>query len=87
MKQNKDIAKEKENNASVYYEEEEIEEYSNVEDDPEVWFDFLSEEIVTAYHVLQEFIASQGLPLLDNCQFPDFVDFCYRFSSGRKPAV
>ena len=86
MKQNKDIAKEKENNASVYYEEEEIEEYSLVEDDPEIWFDFLSEEIVTAYHVLQEFIASQGLPLLDNCQFPDFVDFCYRFSSGRKPA-
>jgi len=85
MKQNKDIAKEKENNAS-YYEEEEIEEYSLVEDDPEDWFAYMSEEIVTAYHVLQEYIASQGLPLLDNCQFPDFVDFCYRFSSGRKPA-
>ena len=86
MKQNKDIAKEKENNAS-YYEEEEIEEYSLFEDDEEVWFDYMSEEIVTAYHVLQEYIASQGLPLLDNCQFSDFVDFCYRFSSGRKPAV
>ena len=86
MKQNKDIAKEKENNAS-YYEEEEIEEYSLYEDDREIWFDFLSEEIVTAYHVLQEYIASQGLPLLDNCQFPDFVEFCYKFSSGRKPAV
>jgi len=86
MKQNKDIEKEKENNAS-HYEEEEIEEYSLVEDDPEIWFDYLSEEIVTAYHVLQEFIASQGLPLLDNCQFPDFVEFCYRFSSGRKPEV
>ena len=85
MKQNKEIAKEKENNAS-HYEEEEIEEYSVVEDDPEVWFDYMSEEIATAYHVLQEFIESQGLPLLDNCQFPDFVDFCYRFSSGRKPA-
>ena len=86
MKQNKDIVKEKENNAS-YYEEEEIEEYSLFEDDEEVWFDYMSEEIVTAYHVLQEYIASQGLPLLDNCQFSDFVDFCYRFSSGRKPAV
>lgn len=85
MKQNKDIAKEKENNAS-YYEEEEIEEYSLVEDDPEIWFDYMSEEIVTAYHVLQEFIESQGIPLLDNCSFPDFVDFCYRFSSGKKPA-
>lgn len=85
MKQNKEIAKEKENNAS-YYEEEEIEEYSLVEDDAEVWFDYMSEEIATAYHVLQEFIASQGLPLLDNCQFPDFVEFCYQFSSGKKPA-
>lgn len=85
MKQNKDIAKEKENNASVY-EEEEIEEYSRVENDPEIWFDYFSEEIATAYHVLQEFIESQGLPLLDNCQFPDFVDFCYQFSSGHKPA-
>lgn len=85
MKQNKEIAKEKENNAGVY-EEEEIEEYSVYEDDPEVWFDYLSEEIATAYHVLQEYIQSQGLPLLDNCQFPDFAEFCYRFSSGRKPA-
>ena len=86
MKQNKDIAKENENKHVYDDEEEEIEEYSLVEDDPEIWFDHLSEEIVTAYHVLQEYIASQGVPLLDNCQFPDFVDFCYKFSSGRKPA-
>jgi len=85
MKQNKEIAKEKEANA-YYEEEEDIEEYPIHEDDPEIWFDYMSEEIVSAYHVLQEFIASQGLPLLDNCQFPDFVEFCYRFSSGRKPA-
>jgi hypothetical protein len=85
MKQKKEIEKENKNN--YVYEEEEIEEYSEFEDDEEVWFDYMSEEIVTAYHVLQDFIASQGLPLLDNCQFPDFVDFCYRFSSGRKPAA
>jgi len=85
MKQNKEIAKEKEANA-YYEEEEDIEEYPIHEDDLEIWFDYMSEEIVSAYHVLQEFIASQGLPLLDNCQFPDFVEFCYRFSSGRKPA-
>jgi hypothetical protein len=86
MKQNKDIAKEKENKYVHDEEEEDIEEYPVVEHDPEIWFDYMSEEIATAYHVLQEFIASQGLPLLDNCQFPDFVDFCYNFSSGRKPA-
>ena len=86
MKQNKAIDKEKENKHVYDDEEEEIEEYSLVEDDEEVWFDYMSEEIVTAYHVLQEYIASQGGPLLDNCQFPDFVDFCYKFSSGRKPA-
>lgn len=86
MKQNKDIQKEKEENR-FEYEEEEIEEYPAYEHDEEVWFDYLSEEIVTAYHILQEYIASQGLPLLENCQFPDFVDFCYKFSSGRKPAV
>jgi len=85
MKQNKEIAKEKEANA-YYEEEEDIEEYPLHEDDEEIWFDYMSEEIVTAYHVLQEYIASQGLPLLDNCQFPDFVEFCYRFSSGKKPA-
>lgn len=84
MKQNKEIQKEKE--SKYVSEEEEIEEYSMYEDDAEVWFDYMSEEIVTAYHLLQEFIASQGLPLLDNCKFPDFVDFCYKFSSGRKPA-
>lgn len=85
MKQNKDIKKEKKRKHDDEYEEEEIEDYSVGEDDPEIWFDYMSEEIATAYHVLQEFISSQGLPLLDNCQFPDFVDFCYRFSSGRKP--
>lgn len=87
MKQKKEIEKEKKLN--YVYEEEEIEEYSEVEyeNDEEVWFDYMSEEIATAYHILQDFIASEGLPLLDNCQFPDFVDFCYRFSSGRKPAA
>lgn len=84
MKQNKAIEQEKEN--KYVYEEEDIEEYTVYEHDEEVWFDYLSEEIATAYHVLQEFIASQGLPLLDNCQFPDFVEFCYQFSSGKKPA-
>jgi hypothetical protein len=66
-------------------EEEDIEEYPPYEDDEEVWFDYMSEELATAYHVLQEWIAGQGLPILDACTFPDFVEFCYRFSSGKKP--
>ncbi|AGE56223.1 hypothetical protein PBCVNEJV1_208R [Paramecium bursaria Chlorella virus NE-JV-1] len=82
MKQNKDFAKNKD---VVVEEEEEIEEYSLYEDDPEIFFDYQSEEIATAYHILTDWIASQGLPLLENCTFPDFVEFCWKFSSGRKP--
>jgi len=87
MKQNKDIAKEKELSSYYLDELDEEPEYDLYEDDPEIWQDYFSEEMVTAYHILQEYIKSQGLPLLDNCSFPDFVEFCYKFSSGRKPAV
>ena len=84
MKQNKEIAQQKAKDV-IPEEEEEFEEYTQFEDDEEVWFDYMSEEIATSYHILQDWIASQGLPLLENCTFPDFVDFCYQFSSGRKP--
>jgi hypothetical protein len=83
MKQNKAIAKQ---TMEMLEEEEDIEEYTQFEDDEEIWFDYMSEEIATAYHILQDWIASQGLPLLDKCTFPDFVEFCYQFSSGHKPA-
>ncbi|AGE57602.1 hypothetical protein ATCVNTS1_298L [Acanthocystis turfacea Chlorella virus NTS-1] len=84
MKQNKDYEKQK---AAEYTEEyeEDIVEYERFEHDVEVWTDYMSEELVTAYHVLKEFIDSQGLPILDACTFHDFVNFCYQFSSGRKP--
>ena len=84
MKQNKEYEKQK---ASEFTEdlEEDIEEYEMYENDVEVWTDYLSEELVTAYHVLKEFIDSQGVPILDTCTFHDFVEFCYAFSSGRKP--
>ncbi|AGE49105.1 hypothetical protein ATCVBr0604L_270L [Acanthocystis turfacea Chlorella virus Br0604L] len=86
MKQNKEYEKQK---AAEYYEEheEDVVEYERFEHDVEVWTDYMSEELVTAYHVLKEFIDSQGLPILDACTFHDFVNFCYQFSSGRKPAV
>lgn len=83
MKQNKQFAKS--NEQEEFYDAEEYDEYDEYEDDDEVWFDYMSEEIATSYHILQEWIASQGLPLLDNCTFSDYVDFCYLHSSGRKP--
>jgi len=84
MKQNKQIQKQKEEDRE-YEEAEEIEEYPVYEHDEEVWFDYMSEELATSYHILQDWIQSQGLPILDACTFSDFVDFCYKFSSGRKP--
>lgn len=86
-KQNKSIAREKEGVSIPRYEEDNEPDHDIYEDDQEVWFDYMSEEIVSAYHVLLEFIASQGVPVLDACSFPDFVEFCYKFSSGLKPAV
>ena len=68
-----------------YENEEDIPEYDAYENDPEVWFDYMSEELATSYHILQDWIQSQGLPILDNCTFNDFVEFWYKFSSGRKP--
>ena len=86
MKQNKDYEKQKAAEYSEEYEED-IVEYEKFEHDVEVWTDYMSEELVTAYHVLKEFIDSQGLPILDACTFHDFAEFCYKFSSGRKPSV
>ena len=86
MKQNKDIQKQKNEELKEFEDEEEdIEEYPTHEHDPEVWADYLSEELATAYHILQDWIHSQGLPILDSCSFPDFVEFCFKYSSGRKP--
>lgn len=87
MKQNKQIAKQREEEYKYDDEEEEIEEYPIFEHDEEVWFDYMSEELATSYHILQDWIQSQGLPILDACTFSDFVNFCYQFSSGRKPAA
>lgn len=55
--------------------------------DPEVWADYWSEELVTLYHGLQEHARAMGTAVLDACTFPDFVEFCFKFSSGRKPVV
>lgn len=54
-------------------------------DDPEVWFDYNSEFLAAAYHSLQDHIASMGVYVLDACTFPQFVEFCFQHSTGRKP--
>jgi hypothetical protein len=50
---------------------------------PEEWFDFNSEELAIAYHVLTDQCQQYGWPLLDRCSFPDFVEFAYAHSTKK----
>jgi hypothetical protein len=59
--------------------------YDNIVTDYEEWSDYNSEFLVGLYHSLKDQIAGLGVYILDACQFADFVEFCYRYSSGRKP--
>ncbi len=54
-------------------------------EDPEEWADYWSEELVTLYHGLEDHARAMGTYVLDRCTFPDFVEFCFKFSSGRRP--
>ncbi len=65
----------------------EDEEPSLTVDDPEVWMDHWSEELVTLWHVLREQAASMGAAVLDSCAFPAFAQFCWEHSSRRPPLV
>ena len=47
----------------------------------EHWSSHFSEELCTAWHILKEYCESQGLPLLENASYPDFVDFAFKYSS------
>lgn len=60
---------------------------ARVVEDPEVWMDYYSEELVTLWHSLKEQCESMGLAVLDACAFPDFAQFCFKFSSGHPPRV
>lgn len=55
--------------------------------DPEEWMDHWSEELVVLWHGLREHAQSMGAAVLDKCAFPDFAEFCFKFSSGHPPAV
>ena len=85
MKQNKSIEKERADFACNGEDEFDIVEYDEYEHDAEVWADYFSDELVTSYHNLTDWFQSMGMPVLDACTFPDYVSFCYRFSSGKKP--
>lgn len=56
-------------------------------DDPEVWMDHWSEELVTLWHGLQEHAQMLGAAVLDRCDFPAFAQFCWERSSRVPPSV
>ena len=57
-------------------------------DDPEVWMDYWSEELVTLWHGLQEQAQMLGATdVLGRCDFPAFAQFCWEHSTRRPPAV
>lgn len=56
-------------------------------DDPEVWMDHWSEELVSLWHSLREHSQSMGAAVLDRCDFPAFAQFCWERSSRLSPAV
>ncbi len=51
--------------------------------DVQTWGDYHSSDLSSLWLSCKEFLDAQGLPILDNCKFTDFVAFCHRFSSGR----
>lgn len=60
---------------------------SGIVADPEVWMDHWSEELLDLWYHLKEQSASRGYAILDRCEFPDFAQFCFKFSSGHPPSV
>ncbi len=56
-------------------------------EDPEVWMDYWSEELLDLWHSVQDQCSARGLAILDAAKFPDFAQFCFQFSSGYPPAA
>jgi hypothetical protein len=54
---------------------------------PELWFDYWSEELSEVFHELCDTSAAVGLPFRqDPNLFPEFVEFAFRHSSKLRPA-
>ena len=47
----------------------------------EHWCSSLEDDLLDCWHTVQDMTRSRGLPLLERATFPDFVDFCWKFSS------
>ena len=60
---------------------------AGIVDDPEVWMDYWSEELLDLWHSLKDQCTSRGLAILETGRFPDFAQFCFRFSSGYPPVA
>lgn len=56
-------------------------------EDPEMWMDYYSEELLDLWHSLKDQCTGRGLAILDTGTFPDFAQFCFQFSSGHPPPV
>lgn len=60
---------------------------ASIIDNPEVWMDYWSEELLDLWYSLKDQCTGRGFAILDTCTFPDFAQFCFQFSSGHPPAV
>lgn len=72
---------------AVEYDSEHEVPSATVVEDPEVWMDHYSEELLDLWYSLKEQCESRGLAVLDTCTFPNFAQFCFQFSSGYPPPV
>lgn len=52
-------------------------------EDCEVWHDYLSGELSSLWLSCKEFIEANAFPILDECSYADFVQFCFERSSKR----
>lgn len=57
----------------------------DVIEDPEVWMDYYSEDLLDLWYSLKERCESRGFAILDTCQFSNFAQFCFQNSSGYPP--
>jgi len=76
-----DVSQESDNDVNDQYSA------ANIIEDPEVWMDYYSEELLDVWYSLKERCESLGLAILNTCEFPDFAQFCFKFSSGHPPPV
>lgn len=74
-----------------HHDDEESDENENIRfqvvKDPEEWQDHYSEELVQGWHLLTDWLAAQGLAVLDRATFHDFATFAFHHSSGVRPRV